>query len=790
MRPERNPEPKGPTPQHWAADPGTSIWVTASAGTGKTSVLTDRVLRLLLAGTEPERILCITYTKAAAAEMALRIEDRLALWASQSEEKGREDLAVLLGRAPRAEEERRARTLLLRVLDAPGGLKIQTIHAFCQSLLARFPLEARIAPHFQVAEERDQRDMLKLAVENVLATAREGGEQGVGASLAGVATQASESGFHELMAAIAGKREKLERLLQRHGGLVGMARRLYEHAGLAWDDTPERLLKAAAEDGAFDAPALENACAALASGTPAERQRAEAIGRWLRAPLKARLATFEDYAGLYLTQAKEAGRTPLITKAREAASGGTAGSALESERERLARLYGRLRALALRQGTEQLLTLAMALLAAYRDVKEHRARLDYDDQILYVRDLLARPGIAPWVLYKLDGGIDHILLDEAQDTSPEQWAVIAAFAEEFFTGKSAREVMRTVFVVGDEKQSIFSFQGAEPRQLERMRTRLAAQADGAREPWREVPLDRSYRSTPPVLAAVDAVFAQDEARRGVALSGQAIHHSTVREGEAGLVELWPLLLPRQEGEPEPWRLPLRRRAADQPPVRLARHIAGVIRGWLDGGEALESQGRAVAPGDILILVRARGSFAGEMVRALKERSVPVAGVDRLYLTLQLAVMDLAALGHFLLLPEDDLTLATVLKSPLIGFSEDELFELAATRGELALWRSLERRKAERAAFGDAHALLSELLARTDFVPPFELYEDLLSRLGARARLLERLGPEAEDAIDEFLNAALDYETSHAPSLQGFLDWLFEAPHEVKRDPEQGRDEVR
>lgn len=775
-------------PQRTAADPGASVWVSASAGTGKTKVLTDRVLRLLLAGTAPGRILCITYTKAAAAEMALRIEDQLACWASAPKESLAALLNELLGRAPDEEELARAPTLLARVLDAPGDLAIETIHAFCQSLLARFPIEAGIAPHFGVAEERDQRDMLEAAQEEVLIEARKGATEGLGWALAELTALVAENDFRALMHALALARARLRELLRHHKSLPALVLDLYRRAGLSLEDTPEELTRRACQDDAFDGEGLRAAAAALATGSDKDMERSRAIARWLDQDESERAAALEDYARIFLTRECQPQVHIITKKAKD--PDGRAAQALRTEQARIVRLYGTLKALGVCRSTQAALTLGAALLAAYQQVKLRHAVLDYDDQILLTRELLARKGIAPWVLYKLDGGIDHILLDEAQDTAPEQWEVIGAFAEEFFAGESARETKRTLFVVGDEKQSIFSFQGADPRILAQKRARFAALVTGAGERWEEVPLELSYRSTEPVLAAVDAVFAQEAARRGVALSGGAIRHSAKRKGEPGLVEVWPALAPREAENAAPWLLPLARRGADSPPARLAARIAGLIRRWLDEGEELEARGRPIRPGDVIVLVQRRGGFMDEMVRALKERAIPIAGADRLVLGEQIAVMDLMALGQFLLLPEDDLNLAALLKSPLVGLSEDELFALAYGRGEVPLWRALQRKRGESPAFAKACDDLSGLLARADFVPPFELYADALGRLGARRRLLERLGPEADDPIDEFLNAALDYQKSHAPSLQGFLHWLEKGASEIKRDLEQRRDEVR
>ncbi|MCH8184217.1 MAG: UvrD-helicase domain-containing protein, partial [Proteobacteria bacterium] len=459
------------------------------------------------------------------------------------------------------------------------------------------------------------------------------------------------------------------------------------------------------------------------------------------------------------------------------------------EAERVLQVMERLKAVALAERTAALIVLGDALLRAYEEQKRLRNYLDYDDLIMHARGLLSRPGVAPWVLYKLDGGIDHILIDEAQDTSPDQWDVAAALAEEFFAGEGAREAPRTVFVVGDEKQSIYSFQGADPAAFEDMRQHFRARVEAARQTWQPVALLRSFRSAPAILSAVDAIFAQDEARAGVTAGDEPIRHESNRMGQAGLVEVWPTLKDEDAPEPGPWEPPLVQEVAVRPDTRLAERIAGRIKHWLQSGEMLPARGRPVRPGDIMILVRRRNDFFEDMVRTLKQMEIPVAGADRMVLSDQLAVMDLVALGRFVLLPEDDLTLAVVLKGPLFGFDDARLFDLAHGRGKTKLWDRLKERSRDAGDFARAFERLAALLALVDFVSPFEFFAGVLSKDG-RKQILGRLGPEANDPLDEFLARALAFERDHVPSLERFLHWLEAGAAEVKRDLEQGNNQVR
>ena len=769
--------------QRRAANPGASVWVAASAGTGKTKVLTDRVLGLILGGAQPRRILCLTFTKAAAAEMANRLAERLGTWASASDGALDDSLAKLLGHPADDDTRARARGLFARVLDS--GLNIQTIHAFCQSLLGRFPLEAGLAPHFAVMDERDANEMLAAAKEDVLVRAR--ADETLAQALARITAHVHESTFSGLLGTLAANRGRLGRLIRRFGSAQAAADATRSLLGLEAGETAAAVIEKASGDQAFDAPALRAAAAALEEGSDADARRGATIFHWLAAPPVDRAEQYESYAATFLANKLTKIRSTLITQMAAKSDAG-AKTALEAEAERLLAASARIRAAVTAEATNGLLTLGEALLAAYGRHKNSRALLDYDDLIFKAGTFLGQEGNASWAHYKLDGGIDHILIDEAQDTNPDQWQVVGALASEFFSGLGAAETERTVFAVGDAKQSIFGFQGADPATFRDMRRLFAERVPAAGGTWREEDLTQSFRSTRAVLDAVDAVFARPEAADGV--SSRPITHEAHRRDDGGLVELWPPVEPTPSDPAPPWKPPVERLEADSPPQRLARLIARRIHAMVNGTEMLESKGRPIRPGDVMVLVRRRTGFVEALVRECKKLEVPVAGVDRMVLTEQMAVMDLVALGRFLLLPDDDLTLAAVLKSPLIGLGEDHLFTLAHGRSG-TLWRELKGRAGDDPAFQAAHDGLSRLLDMAGDVPPFELYSRILGAGRGRQKLVGRLGPDAEDPISEFLDLALAFERTHVPSLEGFLHWLEAGAVEIKRDPDrETRDTVR
>ncbi|HEX2115992.1 MAG TPA: double-strand break repair helicase AddA, partial [Alphaproteobacteria bacterium] len=767
--------------QRRAANPAISAWVMANAGSGKTRVLVDRVIRLLLAGTKPGAILCLTFTKAAAAEMANRLHQRLGEWSVMPEPALRDALHHLLGRPAADEEVALARQLFARTLDSIGRLRIQTIHAFCESLLKRFPLEAGVPPHFAIADDATAAQLLEEARERLLASAE--AHPLLAPALAFIVGEVEEIGFQAVLAELVAERRKLQRLLGAHRDIETVVKAIRKLLGVGESDTPETL-RANFVAGLPDA-ALRRAAAALDAGSSADQERARCIRAFLDARDPSRLDP--DWYDIFLTERREPRKTVITQRAQKADT--SAADALLAEQKRVAEFCGRLKSITVAMGTAALLRLSNALLEYYTEAKRARALLDYDDLILKTGELLRREGSASWVLYKLDGGIDHVLVDEAQDTSPEQWDVIAALCEEFFAGHGARERPRTVFAVGDAKQSIFSFQGADPIAFQRMHAHFEERARAAKQVFERVPMEVSFRSCTTVLEAVDAVFNRPEARDGIAVEDEPIRHRAHRIGAGGLIELWTPPAPAEDEDTDPWDAPLDHVGAASPALQLARRIAAFIRRMLDGGEMLESRGRAIQPGDVLILVRRRDAFFTEMVRALKAANIPVAGADRMILADQIAVMDLLAIARFVLLPEDDLNLATVLKGPLFGFDDDDLFALCYGR-EGRLWRALRTRADEQPRWRRAVEELAALLARADRMPPFEFFAALLGERRGRERLIARLGHEASDPVDEFLALTLAYERQNAPTLQGFLAWFEAGAAEVKRDMEQGRNEVR
>ncbi|MEX3017650.1 double-strand break repair helicase AddA [Gymnodinialimonas hymeniacidonis] len=751
-----------------AAQPDMSTWLGANAGSGKTRVLTDRVARLLLAGVRPERILCLTYTKAAAMEMQNRLFERLGEWAMKDDAVLRQTLADIGVDALTDDHLDTARTLFARAIEAPGGLKIQTIHSFCSSVLRRFPLEAQVSPAFIEIDERVQTRLLSNLLDQMA-------EDDHGRAALGLIAEhlSDDEGAITLARAVAGKAETMTP--------TACWEDICDWVGIDPGLTETKIISSVLQGDEEDIAQV--ICTHLDPNTKthvALSDKLKAIP-WGRPTLET-IATLEAIF-VYQSGAKMGEpRIDAIANAKVRSAIGDTMEEVNALAERLAE------ARTLRTGyltairTNALHRFADVFLPTYASAKQARGWLDFDDLIDKTRALLSDPRVAQWVLFRLDGGIDHILVDEAQDTSPRQWDIVKRLAEDFAAGEGARtDVERTIFVVGDKKQSIYSFQGADPDEFDRMRDYFEARLSAIEAPFQDAALIHSFRSAPPILALVDRVAT----RLGAPGLGQQVQHEAFFSDKPGRVDLWPHIAPAEKVEKPNWDDPQDLVSEDHHSSKLAENVALRIKDMIENPVEY-APGKPVTAGDILILVRRRSPLFHKIIAELKARDLPVAGVDRSQLTSPLAVKDLLALCRFLATPEDDLSLACVLRSPLIGLSEAELYELAHGRAGY-LWSALRDRKDE---FPEAHAILRDLFNQADFLRPYDLLERALIRHDGRRRLIARLGPEAEDAVDAMLAQALSYEASEVPSLTGFVGWLESGDVQVKRDLSQAEGQIR
>ncbi|SIQ89020.1 double-strand break repair helicase AddA [Bosea sp. TND4EK4] len=783
MKPGWNVPPLTSQRQARAAEPRLSAWVSANAGSGKTHVLVNRVLRLLLDDVAPGRMLCITYTKAAASNMANRIFKALGDWATMPELALAEALAKLTGRSPTPAERAKARRLFAESLETPGGLRIETIHAFCTRVLQAAPFEANVPPRFEVADDLAQAQMLREARRELLAfvATHPGGAEARALDL--LARLAAQDSFETMVQEALRQRALFNDENGRARDASEMRAGISAVLGIAPDLDADSVRSAFRRELAA-LPGLPLLIETLQAGSTTRQNCATSLRTLLAgqddgdpvAFCRRGLITAE---GTVSSHIRGRGKSELE---------GAPLAALEALGNLVLAAAERLNAVAIRDRSAALALLVTRMLASYQRQKSLRSLLDYDDLIARTRALFERVEAA-WVLYKLDAGIDHILLDEAQDTGEAQWAILRKLAEEFTSGGDIREKPRTIFVVGDEKQSIYGFQGAAPSAFGEERRALDRRVREAELAFEAISLNTSFRSAPDIMQAVDAVFALPDHARGLVFDGspRPETHDTVRHGAPGTVDIWPLAANDTGEPPDAWTTPVDAPERRSGTVKLAERIARTLQRW--HRDRRDDRGNPFGAGDVMILLRQRGALFEAIVKALKDAGVPVAGRDRLTLAEHPAVEDLVVLGRVLLLPDDDLALATALKTPLIDLDDDDLLRLAPLR-EGSLRAALQAAALAEPRYAAAEDKLVRWTREAGRCGPFRFYADLLGPGGGRSLALARLGAEAGDALDAFLNAALDHERRYGPSLAGFLQYVTGSATDVKRDLSASAGEVR
>ena len=764
-----------------ASNPDGSTWLSANAGSGKTRVLTDRVARLLLEGVSPENILCLTYTKAAASEMQNRLFERLGKWAMLDDRNLRNSLTEL-GLEQRLNKQtfKQARTLFARAIEVPGSLKIQTIHSFCSSLLRLFPLEAGVSPNFTEIDEWTAQALCTEILEKIST------DEINSISLANVSKFLSDVNLTDLLTDILKNRTVLSKFKSHSeicsefglNGNVSFEECLNKH----FDSKDLKVIKILRES--------------MKNGGVRDKAAAKKLLNIKSINLEF-IKTLED---ILLYKGSTEKRPEYSAKTNSFASKAVLNEFLNSSIEQINKLAARIevfRQTRISYETSEkicaLYDFSQIFLNHYTNEKLLRGWLDFDDLILKTQKLLIDPTIAAWILYRLDGGIDHILIDEAQDTSPTQWRIIEKISQEFYAGEGSRDkTNRTLFVVGDKKQSIYSFQGADTFELNRVQKKFKKRFDEAAKPLKELSLQYSFRSSPTILRFVDSILEEPESKNESELENTENHISFYSK-LPGRVDLWPSIEKAEQPKDTEWQNPVDMPGKEDERVRLACLIADQINTLISSDSLIpERTGndyvmRKISAGDFLILVQRRSVLFHEIIKACKKRGLPISGADRLKLMDEIAVKDLIALLSFLSSPQDDLSLATVLKSPLFSWSERELFDLAHDREDRFLWEELKKRSD---IFTHEYLVLNNLLASIDYLRPYELLEKILNQYSGRANLISRLGAEAEDAIDALLSLSIDYEKQETPSLTGFLSWVSTSGFEIKRQLTKQENQIR
>ncbi|VEJ44623.1 double-strand break repair helicase AddA [Bartonella vinsonii] len=761
--------------QATATHPQKNVWVSANAGSGKTHVLSERVIRLLLNGTPPARILCLTYTRAAAAVMQSRIFRTLSSWNELDDDQLQKTLSQLENKPINAQKLTYARQLFARALETPGGLKIQTIHAFCESLLHQFMLEANIAGHFELIDDINRKKLLQEARCQLLK------HNDAQHALKQLFKVISEHSFNQLLYEATEKQHKLSdflsSLLSENG--EEQLRALFN---LAPDDTNQQLLEKIQQTARLPLYALTHC------KTHGNQNLKDIVAKFSQlAETSDETKIINIISDIYFKTTGAPRNFSRLARKKTDEIWPFVQKEIEDKQSKLSVLLEKYQCVKILELNIAAFQLCAIYLKIYANLKKSNGFLNFDDLIERTLHLLQRKGASQWVHYKLDLGLDHILLDEAQDTNPEQWKIIQLLAQEFFTGHGQRTNTRTLFAVGDEKQSIYSFQGAAPENFAANGRMIQKKAEQAKQKFEKIQLNYSFRSTADVLKSVDLVFETPENYKGLSAENTKTVHEAIRIHSPGEVILWDAFSKETHEFPDDWHLTVDQ--LDTPEVHLAEKIAETIANWLQKGEMLPAKGRLMRASDIMVLVRKRDEFVSALSRTLKQHNIPVAGADRLQLTNHISVRDLMALARFVLQPQDDLSLACVLKSPLFSLSEEELYQLAAHRTD-SLWQSLCTYASLHTSFQHAFETLSHYRALVDKIPVFEFYSHILNNDKGRQKILARLGSEANDVLDAFMDYTLTIQKTGLPGLQAFLETLSVSEPEIKREFDQNHEEVR
>lgn len=807
------------TPQQKRAiDPATSAWVSANAGSGKTKVLTDRLLMLLLYGTAPSHILALTFTKVAAAEMLDRLNKKLSKWVTMSEEDLQQELITIGIETPSQEILTRARHLFTHVLETRGGIKIQTIHSFCQTILKKFSVEAGVSPQYETLTDEEDQNLLQEALFYTFSTIK--------LPYNDLFEKSNPHYVEGAIKQILSYQMRLEKLHQKFPHDQDLIDFIFSIFQCDTQDTLENIQQKFIDQIPYDAfeeiifhlqdvknkkPLIvRTLLSSIVSYKDSLRGKSNS-GKSNSGKNDSGENNLEEdntnllafYQELFFTKNLEPKALSSLASDAFQKDFPLLTDVLISEQKRLEDFFDHKKNITLARITSSLNLIARQTYHHYQHLKDKKSCLTYNDLIIRTRNLLTQNNeAAAWVLYKIDGGIDHILIDEAQDTNFEQWDIIKSISQEFFSGESKYDdkakLPRTLFVVGDAKQSIYSFQRSDPKAFIQLKSFFENKIQESQKRFDYIPLDESFRSAPAILKAVDLIFNDPYVQQK--FPEKNLQHIPFHKTRKGKVALLPLVTPpSQTKEDAKDKTPNEEKAEEEQKasIILAQNLAQTIASWV-GKRPLTGENRLVRAGDIMILLRKREeAFISTLNRSLKNLGIPTAGADRLNITDELAIKDLLSAASFVLSPYDDFTLACFLKSPFIGITEEHLYELATTRitssqnksispnTTPSLWEHLSQQKDPQ--YQDVISYLHTLLQRQAW-KPYDFFSYLLHQTGPLLKdvtgyqnLIRRLGSDVKDPVEAFLTYALAFGDQHGHTLQGFV------PHILKNKPQIRRD---
>lgn len=737
--------------QQIASNPENSAWVFASAGSGKTRILTNRVLRLLLADVPANKILCLTFTNAGAKEMQQRISQTLSNWAISSDEELHKSLEEISGENPRASDIKKARSLLIKILDSESPVKVQTIHSFCQFLIKSFPFEANVKPNFELLDENSEKLLLKDAQNNLRKSALL--DEKIGAIISEIHSKIDEERLSGLVNKILDKKEQLLFLKENFFNQENITQQIFQKLGVNKNDSEEEIFQRFLGKIHKD-KLLEAARILAAEKAKTTNEIGLAIINFLS---DAQFKNFENYKAEILT--KENQPRKISNKIDEAT--------LEIFNEHGAQIQDfidEINSLEISKDSALLLNFCYLILENYQQLKKAKALLDYDDLIFETNNLLENSSYREFIKMRMDSGFDHILIDESQDTNLKQWNIIKALSDDFFSGFGASQNKRSIFVVGDEKQSIFSFQGAD--------INISAQVfqhfkNILGDELKEISLNLSYRSCGEILTAVDQVFSNESRKNAVTKLGQYEQHQPFRSGR-GVVEVWQNIKNDKIKKTQDYQIQLKflEEEEEKEAWQMAEILASKIKNWIENGKIIQAKNRAANYGDIMILLRRRhNKFSKYLTKALQKYQVPFNTIAKIKFSESLLVQDLIAAAKFALLKEDDLNLACLLKSPFFLVSEEKLLEFCLRKNELgcSLYEALDDLQIKNS--------LDEIVKKSRQLNCHEFFYYLIYHCDFDKNFIAYFDIQATTILNQFLEVVSNFAEEKSGNLQHFLHFI-------------------
>jgi ATP-dependent helicase/nuclease subunit A len=772
--------------QHQATVEGRSVWVSASAGTGKTYVLTNRILKLLLTQPhlQPSEILAVTYTKAAAKEMENRLRKTLAEWAMLDNASLVENLESVLGTKPTPQQQARAKELLFSVLEDGKGLNISTIHGFCQQILGAFPLESGISVGFSLLEGTEEREMI-LAIQDAVFQLCEDPETEEHQWFNYLVQDIHELTLRDVFRDIVYKRRKFHKLFEKFATVENILAELSNKLGIENEQwTPEKVKIALSQD--MHLPKEVQECAEVLNEGGATVQKSAAdIVSFVQAddPYQA----WANYSKIFLTASGEPRKKLTDAKVKKHPRGAEVELILNQEQERVLAVEEKRKSYRAWLLTAAYLHLGYKMIDEYKTEKARQSLLDFDDLIEKTANLLNNRESKSWVKYRMDRKIAHVMLDEAQDIDDDQWVIIRALVDEFYDGVGSSELTRTLFAVGDVKQSIYRFRGAQPHVFGSIREYLEHQKNTKSYDTQSVSLQTSFRSSKTILNFVDKVFAEEEKQTALD-NTMSTKHKAVKSDYPGWVEVWPLCEDNEPEEQEDTLWPLPIQAQDQKESArklLSKKVADSIQSLIQSKTLLAATQKPATYGDIMILLRGR-TMLPDIIEALNAAGVPHSGADRLTLNQDIMVSDILAFLRFIHYPQDSVSLAHVLRSPFFGVSEKALMEtgLKARKENISLWQTLT---------GDTKNKLQEILEKSRHSTVYDMAVLILTQLDGYAKYFATLGQKdspvatVTEPLEAFLEIALKFAKG---DLAGFIHAVESSEMEFKKGLESAGKNVR